>query len=283
MLIVLLPLAFLFYKKVNFVYFLVLFILLSFFVQLLGSYFSGFQLSVIWGLHTGPLTWRTLPQLVTSMFLHADLFHVVGNVIFLFFLGDALEERVGRWHFAVIFYLGGFCASFIFMLLHLGSHDIIIGASGAVSAVLGGLFVIDPRAKTPMFLGPVFLFRVPVYISALVFFGFETVYVILGNSDMVAHEAHLGGLFAGMVFGSLINLSTRADKKFGRRKTIKEHFKGTEAENILNQFEPSDPIEIRRVWVQSMVEKHSCSLCGGDLEMKDDFVRCKKCKTRFYF
>lgn len=135
-------------------------------------------------------------QLVTYQFLHdpGDIWHLVGNMAFLWAFGVALESRMRWWGFALLYLTGGIAAGVLQLLLEGGSA---IGASGSVSAVTGAFVVLFPRARiTVLFLTGFFpipaMLLVALYV-ALDFFG------VLSASDGVAHWAHLGGVAWGFV------------------------------------------------------------------------------------
>ncbi len=111
--------------------------------------------------------WATL---VTAMFLHAGPLHLLMNMLVLLLLGAPFEERIGTRRLLIVFFAGGLLASLVSGLLALwqGEGGIHIGASGAVFAVMGAFALLYPRDEIPMLLGPLFLPRVPVLLSALV-------------------------------------------------------------------------------------------------------------------
>lgn len=144
---------------------------------------------------------------VTSMFMHADLWHLGGNMLYLHIFGDNIEDSFGRWRYFLFYFLSGFAASMFFILTNINSSAPAIGASGAISGVLGAYLVLYPKARvlTLVFLGWIF----PVLIPAIFLLGFWFVYQLfygmvtlgLGAVTSIAYWAHVGGFIAGLVFG----------------------------------------------------------------------------------
>jgi membrane associated rhomboid family serine protease len=152
--------------------------------------------------------------LVTSMFMHADIVHLFGNMIYLWVFGDNIEDALGHTKYLVFYLLGGFAASFI----HIGSVVLTlptlgpaglnipsVGASGAISAVLGAYLLLYPRARIKTL---VFLFYLVTIVSVPAFYylGFWFLYQLMmgvfsltGASSGVAFWAHIGGFVAGVV------------------------------------------------------------------------------------
>jgi membrane associated rhomboid family serine protease len=143
----------------------------------------------------------------TSMFLHADIIHLGGNMLFLYVFGDNVEDTFGHVRYLFFYLIAGIAASslHIFAALSLGESAIpTIGASGAIAGVLGAYFVLYPRSRV---LTLVFLFWITIVaIPAVVFLGLWFVFQFLygtlaGSGGGVAYWAHIGGFIAGIVFG----------------------------------------------------------------------------------
>ena len=157
---------------------------------------------------------------VTSLFLHGGVLHVAGNMLYLWIFGNNIEDSMGRVRFAVFYLLCGAIAALGHAFMHPRSTVPMIGASGAVSGVLGAYLVLYPRARvlTLIILG--FFVRL-IEVPALVVLGFWFVLQFLnamvasGVGGGVAWYAHLGGFAAGV---ALIGLFKRRDVPFwGRR------------------------------------------------------------------
>jgi membrane associated rhomboid family serine protease len=153
-------------------------------------------------------------NVVTSMFLHGGLFHLVGNMWFLWIFGDNVESRYGHWGYAGFYLCTGIVAALAHVFMNPLSALPTVGASGAVSGVLGAYFVLYPsvRVRTLLWFGVFFqMVRVP----AILFLGLWFVYQLLGgmldNADMggggVAFAAHIGGGVAGFIITIAIKVA----------------------------------------------------------------------------
>lgn len=137
--------------------------------------------------------------LVSSMFLHGGLLHLVGNMLFLYVFGDNIENRMGHVRFLGFYLVGGIVATLAHGFFAPGSETPMLGASGAVSAVLGAYIVLFPRQRVMTFVPPVFMFWVPawLYIGYWAFIQFAE--AAGGVSGGVAWWAHVGGFVFGVV------------------------------------------------------------------------------------
>lgn len=143
--------------------------------------------------------------LFTSMFLHGGWLHLVGNMLFLWIFGDNVEHRLGRLGYLAGYLATGAAATLFFALFVPGSQIPLVGASGAISGVLGCYFLWFPRNKVKTF---VFLFPILMntfYLPARLVLGFYLVIDNLvpflingGQGGGVAHGAHIGGFGAGL-------------------------------------------------------------------------------------
>jgi membrane associated rhomboid family serine protease len=142
----------------------------------------------------------------TSMFLHAGWLHLLGNMLFLWIFGANVEDRVGRTRFLLVFLVGGVVADAAQILSNPTSEAPMIGASGAIAAVLGAYLVLFPRARIQslVFLG--FFYQL-IAVPALIVLGFWFLLQVadgigsLGPTTVVdggvAVFAHIGGFVAG--------------------------------------------------------------------------------------
>ncbi|MDP9378220.1 MAG: rhomboid family intramembrane serine protease, partial [Actinomycetota bacterium] len=154
-------------------------------------------------------TWLTL---FTSMFMHGSLLHIAGNMLFLWIFGNNIEDSMGRVKF-LLFYLGGGVAALLAQVA-IGPDAAVptVGASGAVSAVLGGYLLLYPRARVVTAIFIVFFFTL-IELPALLVLGFWFVQQLLfGYFDLnqptggggVAYFAHIGGFVFGMALIHLL-------------------------------------------------------------------------------
>ncbi len=152
--------------------------------------------------------------LITSMFMHGSWMHLGGNMLYLFIFGDNLEHRLG-WKRYLIFYLvTGIIASLshVFSTYFLQQSTITpsLGASGAISGVLGGYMMLFPKLKVKA----LFLYQVVVIPAALalgVWIAFQIVSGMLsGGGGGVAYAAHIGGFIAGVLLIKLFDKGAAA-------------------------------------------------------------------------
>ncbi len=142
--------------------------------------------------------------LFTSLFVHADFLHLAGNMWFLWLFGDNVEDRMGRFRFLMFYLASGVVASLAHVLFFSGAAIPVIGASGAVSGVLGAYALMFPRARVRTFIF-IFIFIDIVMIPALVFIGFWILFQVFNGlislgagGGGVAWFAHVGGFVFGL-------------------------------------------------------------------------------------
>lgn len=152
----------------------------------------------------------SLLDILTGMFLHGGLLHLAGNMLFLWIYGDNVEAKLGSFFYLVVYLLGGVAAALADGLLRPSSGIPAVGASGAISAVLGMYFIWFPENRVRVF---VFLFplivdviAIPARIVLLVFLVVDNLLpmVLAGAMTGVAHGAHIGGFLAGVVVALLL-------------------------------------------------------------------------------
>jgi membrane associated rhomboid family serine protease len=160
-----------------------------------------------------PEAWlpRYLP-LVTSMFLHGGWAHLIGNMLYLRIFGDNVEDRVGHLRYLGLYLATGVAAALAQAYLSPDSTLPTVGASGAISGVLGAFLVMFPRARV-MTLLPLLLFFPVIEVPAAVYLGLwflmqvlnaTVALAVMGDSGGVAWWAHVGGFVAGMTLAPLL-------------------------------------------------------------------------------
>jgi membrane associated rhomboid family serine protease len=151
------------------------------------------------------------PTIITSMFMHGSIPHIIGNMVFLFVFGDNIEDRFGRLKFLAIYLAWGAVAALAHsaFAVSTGEGNIpAVGASGAISGVLGAYLVMYPRAKILTALAIFFIYfvRIPVLIYIPFWFVMQVIFTLFGllnplAQDSVAYLAHIGGFAAGAAAG----------------------------------------------------------------------------------
>jgi membrane associated rhomboid family serine protease/HSP20 family molecular chaperone IbpA len=166
--------------------------------------------------------------LFTSMFMHGGIQHILGNMVFLWIFGDNIEDSLGHAKYLAFYLLGGVLATFAHIASTLFTASMVLdpyftpaldipslGASGAISGVLGAYFLLYPRAKIRTLVFYFYIVTV-VRIPAFYYLGFWFVYQLLfgavslfGASSQVAFWAHIGGYIFGMAAVKLLDVKPR--------------------------------------------------------------------------
>jgi membrane associated rhomboid family serine protease len=144
--------------------------------------------------------------LLTCMFLHGGLGHLIGNMIFLWIVGCMLEMGCGRLVYGVGYVLVGLCASLFFFLIHSDSFVPMIGASGAISGLMGAMTVLYGLSRIKVFFSTGFYFdsfRIPAIILLPFWVGTEFFQFYFSGNGQVAYMAHAGGLMGGALLGGV--------------------------------------------------------------------------------
>jgi membrane associated rhomboid family serine protease len=170
------------------------------------------QRLLIPGLQPTPLT--VYLTLITSMFMHGGIAHIFGNMLFLWIFGDNVEDHLGHVRYLIFYLVCGILASlahvFTSIMFASDPSSLLIpslGASGAISGVLGGYIVLHPHRRVTVFLFR-FLTQVPAYVAIGIWFAFQLISGLgmLGSGSQqggVAYGAHIGGFIAGVVLVKL--------------------------------------------------------------------------------
>ncbi len=164
----------------------------------------------------------------TSMFLHGGWAHIFGNMIALYIFGDNVEDRLGSFRYLVFYLLSGIAAALTHIYLNADSVIPTIGASGAISGVMGAYLLLYPTARV-ITVFPILFFPYIIELPAIVYTGmwfitqfFSGVLSIVSNAQAfggVAYWAHIGGFVSGIVL-----LPFLLTKKYKRRKYIDEYY-----------------------------------------------------------
>ena len=148
---------------------------------------------------------------IVSMFLHGSLLHIGGNMLFLWVFGNNVEDAFGRVGFALFYLVGGIVATATHILLDVDSTVPVVGASGAIAAVMGAYAVLYPGAKVRTLVFVLFIFVLDLPAVVLLGFWFALQFFTDPNEG-VAWAAHVGGF----VFGVLVALAYRSIRQVPR-------------------------------------------------------------------
>jgi len=163
---------------------------------------------------------RPATTILTSMFLHGGIWHVLGNMLYLFIFGAAVEYRMGASRYAAFYFASGIAAALATILIAPESRVPVIGASGAIAGVLGAYFIFYPRGRITTIL-PIFIFiqviEIPAVIYLLLWFAIQLYAGIAAGQQGaamggVAWWAHVGGFLFGLALGPLLAKNTKPRK-----------------------------------------------------------------------
>jgi membrane associated rhomboid family serine protease len=166
----------------------------------------------LWLIPAASLLWTYL----TSMFVHAGIFHLVGNMLFLFLFGSCVEDIIGRWRFLGFYLMGGLVAELVYIAVspdHFTSEIPLGGASGAISTCMGMYLLLRTGARIEFkyFYWLLLMafgsgeFELPAWVAITFWFVKDLFWTVLGiiyhhRGGGVAFGAHVGGLLAGLAF-----------------------------------------------------------------------------------
>lgn len=148
---------------------------------------------------------------LSSMFMHGDIMHIFGNMLFLWIFGDNIENLIGHIRYAIFYLVCGIAAALSQVILGPDSIIPMLGASGAISGVLGGYMLLFPTRRVRALIFNIFT-TVPAYVALGLWIGYQIVVGYLTPSDTggVAYAAHIGGFIAGLILIKLFALGTKA-------------------------------------------------------------------------
>ena len=159
--------------------------------------------------------------LISSMFMHGGWAHLLGNMLFLWVFGDNIENRIGHLRYLAFYLVCGIIASLSHVFVS-GSASLIpsLGASGAISGVLGGYMLLFPSRRVRVFMGRG-ISEVPAFVALGIWIVFQIIngMGMLGGEETgggVAYAAHIGGFIAGLALIKLFDIGIRKDRVLNR-------------------------------------------------------------------
>lgn len=144
---------------------------------------------------------------VSSLFLHAGFWHLLGNMWFLWIFGANVERKLGGFKFLAFYLVCGLGSVLLYSLAAVNKDIPVIGASGAVSGILGGYLVFFPRNKIKSLVPLIFIWTIisiPAVFFISAWFILQFASLILGAGGMVAYWSHVGGFMTGFFLAKLI-------------------------------------------------------------------------------
>jgi membrane associated rhomboid family serine protease len=164
----------------------------------LGPFFAGYLALSVPGIMLGRV-W----QLVTYMFLHGGVMHLLVNMLTLFFIGPELERTMGPRRFLSIYFVSGILGGLAWLLLTFPSGAICVGASAAVFGLLGAFAALFPHRSITLLVFFVLPLTMRAWVMVAILALIQLLYLITPGGDNVAYAAHLGGVAVGYVYAMM--------------------------------------------------------------------------------
>lgn len=259
------------FKRFDLSILLVLCNMVIFIVQIFWPLSNALSFSPIY-LQTGD----NLYTIITSMFAHSSIFHLLGNMLFLILLGPALEQRIGKAKFAAAYFISGIVATLVFSAMVWNDAVIyyLLGASGAISGIIGTFLVNYPRDKITMVLGFIVMPNVPVWAVTAAWFFFDVILAM--SSPATAWQAHLGGFLAGLVIGLLIYRSVRTEhpETAPSVKSLEEIATNDRQREAIAALRDETNPDIQKAWREYFAENTPCPNCGSMMQWSKNSLKC---------
>ena len=177
-----------------------------------------YQFALIPAAFTGGISLSNISDIFTSMFMHAGLAHLGGNMLYLWIFGDNVEDSMGHGRYLLFYLIGGLVASLAHIFTNPASQIPTVGASGAIAAVLGAYLVLYPNSRVLTIIPLGFFLRMTMIPAAIVlglWFVLQLFSGVLsmGGPDVggVAFWAHIGGFVAGVILAKIFAKKRYAD------------------------------------------------------------------------
>jgi len=215
--------------------------------------------------------------LLTSMFMHKNFSHIFLNLLALVMLGLVFEQRIGTRPFIVLYLIAGVVGTLVFAAVRWNGIIPVVGASGAISGILGGFARLYPNEKMI-----IFPFPVPMSIWTVVLAFLVLQIVILFSIEEVAIESHLGGLAAGILLAPLIVRLPLGQRTPARRTQtlsvgqIRRLATTPQLRSMLERIEKEEVADVRGAWLEHFLSIAKCPQCGSRLKVENGTITCEK-------
>lgn len=160
-------------------------------------------------------TWATW---FTYMFMHGGWMHLIGNMLFLWVFADNVEDAMGHVRFLAFYILCGLIGGATHLVLNLGSHAPLVGASGAISGVLAAYLLLYPHVRVFGLAFKIIPITIPVWLALGTWVALQAYYLVISTGGSTAWWAHIGGLAAGFALVSVFK--DRSIPLFGRERRL---------------------------------------------------------------
>ena len=212
-------------------------------------------------LESGPLRIEAYSPALSSIFMHAGIMHLLGNMLFLWIFGDNIEDRFGHGKYLAIYLFWGFVASMAHLAwaMSVGGNQLLIpavGASGAISGVLGAYLLMFPKARvvTLLFFFFITTTRIPAFAYLIMWFVFQVFSASFDVGGGVAYLAHIGGFAIGATFGAGYRSLAKARLKVSYTPTKRVEEKGKETERPRQLEQIIRPLRMEGITTPKYVE-----------------------------
>ena len=180
------------------------------------KFFYSFGLipSVLMGYDQLPADLYVIPAyltVITSMFIHGGVMHLLGNMLYMWIFADNIEDNLGPKNFIIFYILCGIGAAMTQVLMDTHSQVPMVGASGAIGGVLGAYLINHPNARV-LVLIPYFILTI-IKIRALYVLGFWFILQFISSDGGVAYAAHIGGFISGIILILFFNKKIKSKSK----------------------------------------------------------------------
>jgi len=170
--------------------------------QIAAVYGLGYIPSVVFDYVELPQELHVVPEDMTYIsyaFLHGDIFHLGGNMLFLWVFGDNVEDALGHIKFLIFYLLCAIAGALFHGLLAPDSQVPLIGASGAIAGVVAAYLILHPRVKIWILAFARIPLRIPAYIALVLWILFQFVMFAAAGDNQISFACHVGGIIAGAV------------------------------------------------------------------------------------
>ena len=167
----------------------------------------GYIPSTISNLAERPPELAFMPDYVTFLtysFLHVDIFHLGGNMLFLWVFGDNVEDALGHFRYLVFYFLCAIAGAVVHGAMAPASQAPLIGASGAIAGIVVAYLILHPRVKIWVLAFGRIPLRIPAWITLALWILLQFAMFALGGEDQISWACHVGGIFAGAILVVLL-------------------------------------------------------------------------------
>jgi len=223
----------------------------------------------------------SLYTIFTSMFIHSPelthggLWHILFNAITLVFIGMLLEERIRTSKFIVIFIVSGLVGNLTYGIANLGTFSVALGASGAISGILGAIGILYPRERMNFIIYFLPLRNIPMWVIVLIFLAIQLLLSLSPNSG-IAWQAHVGGFATGLVLAPYLMRESKYSKLERSESIDIEKLASTKEQKEIAAKIKSETIpEVRNAWLEEFAKIAVCPICQSQLKIYRSGFKCR--------